>query len=190
MARLPRFMAIKYNCFAPSKESRPSQSPGNRMNDRHGYGSLLALIRRVPVMAGLDPAIPLRRAQCLHKRGHIGSRACPTSALLRAASRVNPTCSVKPGDDKLKMLRSRDPSHRSNFSNSQAPSPVFFAKRAPGTPVFRPRDAGLVVPLDRSRGWSTERRTSLSVLPHPLLKDAGASRRSISGVLPAPGRAF
>src|ERR1017187_4569674 len=32
MARLPRFMAIKYNCFAPSKESRPSQSPGNRMS--------------------------------------------------------------------------------------------------------------------------------------------------------------
>src|ERR1017187_9350352 len=31
MARLPRFMAIKYNCFAPSKESRPSQSPGNRI---------------------------------------------------------------------------------------------------------------------------------------------------------------
>src|ERR1035437_299626 len=33
MARLPRFMAIKYNCFAPSKESRPSQSPGNRMTN-------------------------------------------------------------------------------------------------------------------------------------------------------------
>src|ERR1039458_4166947 len=32
MARLPRFMAIKYNCFAPSKESRPSQSPGNRIS--------------------------------------------------------------------------------------------------------------------------------------------------------------
>src|SRR5450759_886744 len=35
MARLPRFMAIKYNCFAPSKESRPSQSPGNRITSRN-----------------------------------------------------------------------------------------------------------------------------------------------------------
>jgi hypothetical protein len=28
-----------------------------------------------------------------------GTRACPSSALLRAASRVNPTCGVKPGND-------------------------------------------------------------------------------------------
>jgi hypothetical protein len=28
-----------------------------------------------------------------------GTRTCPSSAFLRAASRVNPTCGVKPGND-------------------------------------------------------------------------------------------
>jgi hypothetical protein len=56
-------------------------------------------------MAGLVPAIPLRRAQCIPKRGHTGSRACPTSAFICAASRVNPTFGDKPGDDKLMRNR-------------------------------------------------------------------------------------
>src|SRR6266516_4537056 len=32
-----------------------------------------------------------------------GTRACPSSAILSAASRVNPTCGVKPGNDGLRI---------------------------------------------------------------------------------------
>ena len=52
------------------------------------------------VTRGLDPRVhPLRKTRFAKKMDCIGTRACPSSALLRAASRVNPTCGVKPGND-------------------------------------------------------------------------------------------
>src|SRR6185503_6377524 len=59
------------------------------------------------VMAGLVPAMTIHSARpCPSKRDRIGSRACPTSALIRAASRINPTCGDKPGDDSYREAMS------------------------------------------------------------------------------------
>ena len=52
------------------------------------------------VTRGLDPRVhPLRKMRFAKKMDCTGTRGCPSSALLRAASRVNPTCGVKPGND-------------------------------------------------------------------------------------------
>jgi hypothetical protein len=58
-------------------------------------------------MRGLDPRIHLKKQSQFSKMDCIGTRACPSSAVSSAASRVNPTCGVKPGNDAWMDCRQR-----------------------------------------------------------------------------------
>src|SRR5262249_56428569 len=60
----------------------------------HAFSSLLGFAPAC-VTRGLDPRVHLLRK----KMDRTATRACPSCAVLCAASRVNPTCGVKPGDD-------------------------------------------------------------------------------------------
>jgi hypothetical protein len=67
------------------------------------------------------------------------------------------------------------------FAPRQASSPVFFA--APGRPSSSPPSRGQVFfPRQKAEGMEHRAAHQSSVLPHPLLKDAGASRRSIAAI--------
>src|SRR2546422_9244072 len=60
------------------------------------------------VMRGLDPRIHLLRKSSLQRlMDCTATRACPSCAVLSAASRVNPTCGVKPGNDELEFVAMR-----------------------------------------------------------------------------------
>ncbi len=48
-----------------------------------------------------------------------------------------------------------------------------YSLSAPGRPSSSPPARGPAFPLEKPRGWSTERRTSLSVLPRPCRQDRG-----------------
>src|ERR1035437_1280911 len=99
MARLPRFMAIKYNCFAPSKESRPSQSPGNRVTPALKVAQDLigadAACGREQLAGGADVDATMR-FHCAYRRcGCMATRRARTAARPDAAQRRSTVCVCK-----------------------------------------------------------------------------------------------
>jgi hypothetical protein len=132
---------------------------------RAGLGWLLA--GNLTVFAGLDPAIheAVRQRQA-YVRFSFGSthHGCHPGMTLSVLRHLSASDSIF-----------KQPSNIARVLCG-AGYAVTLAPLAGPFPRFR---GGMLFPLDRSRGWSTERRTSPSVAAFPR-ENAGASRRSIA----------